>query len=257
MRHMDDGALQALIDDEVPKAGRAELHAHLGTCEWCAARLDELRELSGGLTLALRTMDSIPPMLPARRRIKEEARTRTVLARTTVLRRAALFLIVSVAAVSATVPGSPVRGWLADAWQAADSGSELPAPQPVVAVAERSAVEDQPAGVSLLPGTESVQVVVTAPEAGLVLQVRLHEGSRLGVWASGAAASARFLTSQNRIEVSSPGAGELRVEIPYSAAGVALEVDGRAYLIKEGEELRVPGPGAERVGHRIRFEVVP
>jgi hypothetical protein len=255
MHHMDDGALQALIDDQVPKTGRAELHAHLGTCEWCAARLNELRELSGGLTLALRTMDSNPPMLPARRRIKEEARKRTVLARTTVLRRAALFLIVSVAAVSATVPGSPVRGWLADAWQAADSGSEPP--HPVVAVAERSAVEDQPAGVSLLPGAESVQVVVTAPEAGLVLQVRLHEGSRLGVWASGAAASARFLTSQNRIEVSSPGAGELRVEIPHSAADVALEVDGRVYLIKEGEELRVPGPGAERVGHRIRFEVVP
>jgi hypothetical protein len=255
MRHVDEGALQALIDGEVPAMLQAELFAHVESCGECAADLDALGQLTSGLRAALGAIDVVPPMLPARKRIRAEARRRMLLSRTTILRRAALFLLFSAAAVSATVPGSPVRDWLADAWQSVAARPAPPSELPAIASVEETETTDRPAGVSVHAGAASIRVVVTSPEPGLVLQVRMHDGDRLGVWASGVAAKARFLTSQDRIEVVSPGAGEVRVDIPYSAESVSLDVDGRPYLVKEGGDLRFLGPGAERTGPQIRFEV--
>jgi hypothetical protein len=254
MRHMDEGALQAWMDREVPVSMQAELRGHLDGCGACSAGLDRLRQRSAALSAALRVADVTPPMLPARQRIRAEARRRTLAARTAVLRRVALFMLVSAAAVSATVPGSPVREWLAGALGGGDAAHP---PEPAIAAVETRSAAETPAGVSLLPGTETVRVEVSSPEPGLVVHVRMHDGERLGVWASGPAASARFNTARNRIEVVEPGPGELQVEIPRSAGAVTLDVDGRRYLEKRGDQLRFPGPGAVRSGPEIRFEVAP
>jgi hypothetical protein len=253
--HMDEGLLQAAVDDELPPEARDALSRHLAECERCSGELRMLQEARDGVASALSLLDVPAPMLAARAGIQREARRRRRRGGVAVLRRAALFLIASAAVLSATVPGSPVRGWLVDAWELATGPSEPAQTVTLTAVEEELQRSPAPAGVSLLPPAGQARVVVTSPASGLVLQVRLHEEERLGVWASGPAAHARFLTAADRVEVESPGAGELRIEIPTRAHDVRVEVDGRAYLVKEGDDLRFPGPQADRRGPEIRFQV--
>lgn len=255
--HMDEGVLQALVDEELPSTMRQEADRHLAACERCSGELHSMRRAQVELSAALRAVDEPPPLLAARVRIQREARRRKLLARTVVLRRAAIFLIASAAALSATVPGSPVRDWLADTWQLATRPAERDS-EPTLASAEAELQQTAaPAGVSLVPSMGRVAVIVDSPAVGLAIQIRLHDSERLGVWASGPAASARFLTAPDRVEVQGPGAGELLIEIPHDAGDVVVEVAGQRYLEKDGDGLRFPGPRAELSGSGIRFEVGP
>jgi anti-sigma factor RsiW len=255
--HMDEGVLQAIVDDELPDTRRRDADRHLAVCERCSGELHSMRQAREELSAALRLVDSPAPMLAARVRIQKEARRRKLLGGTVVLRRAALFLVASAAVLSATVPGSPVRSWLSGAWHYA-AGPVEHSPEPTLASAEAEVHQTgAPAGVSLVPSAGRVRVIVSSPAPGLAIQVRFQDSDRLGVWASGPAATARFLTAPDRVEVEAPGAGELLIEIPHAAVDVLVEVAGQPYLVKEGDRLRFPGPRAERSGPQIRFEVGP
>lgn len=256
MMHPDEGALQALLDDELAPAERAALERHLAGCAACGGELAALRSARAALAGALARLDRPPPSEWARQRVQQRAGRRPAGVRgAVVLRRAALLVLGSAAVLSATVPGSPVRAWLFGAPERAElararAGDAEPTSLPAAAPAA-------PAGVSLRPAGGRVRVVLTAPAPGIRVRMRLHDGERLGVWAAGAAATARFRTAADRVEVAGAGPGELRIEVPRAAQRFVLEVDGRVYLVKEGEQLRFAGPVADTAGPEIVFEVRP
>jgi anti-sigma factor RsiW len=71
MSHVDDGALHAYLDGELPPVERAQLEAHVAECPACRTRLEEERALieraSGLLGLAQPVERPAPPMHQLRR----------------------------------------------------------------------------------------------------------------------------------------------------------------------------------------------
>jgi hypothetical protein len=263
MTHPAEGTLQALLDDEVVGGERAELERHLVACGVCADELAQLRTASAGLGAALRRIDA--PVEVEQARWRFEARRRDSGrgfgrgAAGSALRRAAVLIVGSAAVLSATVPGSPVREWLGERWErVATTGAEPAAPEhaPTIAMT-REAADAGPSGVSVLPAEGATRVQIRSVAPGVQIRVVLQEGERAGVWASGEAAGARFRTAPGRIEADDMPAGEVRVEVPRSGERFTLEVNGRVYLVKQGEQLRFPGPAADTSGPEITFEVRP
>jgi hypothetical protein len=260
--HPGEGTLQALLDDEVRPAERGELERHVAGCAHCAAELQAMREDTKVLVGALALLDEPVNVEQARWRLEGRTRRRGTPVRGAgltgaALRRSAILMVGSAAVLSATVPGSPVREWLTDSWDRYTTTAEPIAPEPAPTVALPDvAPEPTPSGVSVRP-EGPMRVVLRDLAPGVRLRVQLHDGERVGVWASGEAAQARFRTAPERIEVEAVSAGEVRVEIPRLGQRLTLEVNGRVYLRKDGEQLRFPGPPAEAVGPEIVFEVRP
>jgi anti-sigma factor RsiW len=250
MDHLDEGALQALLDGELPDPERAMLH--LEGCPACGASYSRAVRDSAALTAALRRLDAAPPAprpLPVRKASGWGWHASTV-------RRAAAILLTVAAAASATVPGSPLREWLTAAPGAspAPTAVEERSAAPVPAVAVEAAAE---AGVMVEPANGRLTIGLVRPSPDLRVRAILTDGDRGGVFAIGAAADARFSTAAGRIEVADAAGGELRIQIPRRAIAASIEVDGRRYLEKQGDELRLTispdAPGATE----ILFQVQP
>src|SRR5262245_21222872 len=120
MSHFTEGVLQTYLDEEVVAGARAQIVAHVSECADCAARLQDLRDSSALFSTALRTLDLEPLPMAALAELLVRAQQRVWRAwvervrevRRPLIRAAILIVGVTVA----TVPGSPVRGWLVDAW---------------------------------------------------------------------------------------------------------------------------------------------
>lgn len=253
MTHIDEGRLQGFLDGELHLDERRRTELHLQGCSLCQAELEEMRGRAAHFSAAMEVLDRAP-------RGREHAvgwpqRSRWTAARR-YLPRAAVLLLFAGAAASATVPGSPVRGWLEEL-----AGSESAAPAPegaaeapqrgVAAVAERAE-----AGVSVAPVNGSVQVLVRGA-AGVQVRAALVEGRHAGVYAFGEAADTRFLTGPGRIEVIGAAAGELRIEIPRAATTASIRINEREVLRKNNGELNlgVSDPALESAG--VTFSVEP
>jgi hypothetical protein len=257
MIHPGEGTLQALLDDELAGDERAGLERHLAECSECALELDALRGASAVFAAAVRLTDEAPQTEQARWRFEGRRRRGGGRGAAIALRRAAVLIVGSAAVLSATVPGSPLREWLVERWDRAVAvapTADAPAAAPTAAVEQPTAAA-APAGVSVRPLDGRMRVVFNEPAAGVRLRVRLFDGERVGVWATGEATQAHFRTAPDRIEVDGVSAGEVRVEIPRAAREFTLEVNGRVYLRKDGEQLRFPGPAADTTGPEILFEV--
>lgn len=251
--HLDEGALMALVDGELPPGDAAALEAHLEECAACRAAAQSLRAERKKLSDALRLLDREPPTELARQRLRRTRRSRSGIGRP--LRWAAVIVVGTATALAATVPGSPLREWIAAI------GDDAPA---VVAVDERSEVAVEtarapaaPAGVFVVPRTGRMSVSFTGASEGLRIRLHVHDGEEVEVLTSRGAEQARFHTAPDRIEVRDAGRGEASIEIPRGLAEFTLEVDGRVYMAKRGEDLRFPGPPADTVGPAIVFEVRP
>jgi hypothetical protein len=256
MNHLDEGMLQALLDGEIPAGEREAAERHLAECAACGGEAARLRSLSGTLSTALPRLDHPAPV---ERAYREVARRRRRKGWTEEVRRGlprAAVLLLGVAAVaSATLSGSPVRGWIEGLWRAetpAASGPAFPTPDPVARPEEESA-----AGVSVLPEGGIVRVILDSVAPGVRVRVRLSNDRFSDVRASGAASTARFRTSPGRIQVSGAEAGEVEISLPRSARTAVVEVGGRPYLRKEDGGLRLLGPAADSAGSEIVFTVEP
>lgn len=251
MNHPNEGALLALIDGELDAPSEAALREHLARCEPCRAELQTLRNDTMELSGALRLLDRAPPV----GRAWQGVAVRRVRRAAVPLRRAAALLLVAGGALSATVPGSPVRGWTADAWRQL-AGS--PEPEPEAAVTRPAppppAVRDAdpaPAGVAVVAGERPMQLRITSPGGRPEIRVRLHDGERLEVEVFGAEHAPRFRTSTDRIEVL--GAGD-RVRVAAPRRGhLTLEVNGEPYLTQDGDRFRFPGPAADDSAAEVVF----
>jgi anti-sigma factor RsiW len=259
MNHLDEGTLQALLDGEISGGQKASVEDHLEACEHCQAELDTLREACSQLSGALRMLDRPAPVEFARRQMIRKRRWMTLGA--THLRRAAVLLLVATTALSATIPGSPLREWVVETWRgSADHRADRQEATPPVTVAATEAAnapETSPAGVSVQPSDRPMRVVFRKPAQGLRVIAHLHDGSRVEVSAEGPAAKAHFRTAPDRIEIEAADTGEVRIGIPRSTNRFTLEVDGQVLLAKQGEDLRVPERTARSGGPVILLEVQP
>lgn len=252
VHHMDQGVLQALADGELDPADGRRVEAHLAECAACREEMDSLHQAALALTGALRVLDH--PIAGAPRFRVPAARTVTRNADWASLPRAAMLVLgLGLAgAASAAVPGSPVRAWV----ESLIGGRETPLPAAVAeAPAPERAMEAPEAGVSIVPENGSVRIALDEVAPGVVVTATLADGARAGVFASGPAADARFTTGRGRIEVVGAAAGALRVEIPRDARSATLTLNGRVYVVKEGDRLRVDAPDAETTGTEVTFRV--
>lgn len=244
MKHLDEATLTTLRDRETQDPVALD---HLATCDRCATALAEVEKREAFIAQALATIDEDGLGLEAAKaRVRarlDQRRTRDARARAwwwpRHMGRAAAVLLVAAGAVSA-LPGSPVRQWLTQ-----------PAPEAARAgvAAAASTQEVLPAGIE-----------VTVPPSGLRVQIS-PVGPLDGVevaWSDGpvatveAPAGSRFSYAEGRLEAVVAG-GPVRVVLPRSGPRVAVEVDGRPYLVRSDEGTEVTGPVGDRSDERIRF----
>lgn len=275
MSHPAEGTLQALLDGELPRADRAEVELHLRGCSACRGEAERLRAAAAALTAALAHVDRPAPTERALAAASRRRWRRWVGVDTGQGMRRAAVLVLGVATVaSATVHGSPVRGWIAGLVHrvapSAARGPDSPAAAPggarddataggpaAGAAAPGAHPAASAAGVSVLPELGRVRVVLTAPSPELRIRVRLSDDAYSDVRASGLASGARFRTGPGRVEVSGAGAGEVEVVIPRGARSAVVEVDGHPYFRKDGDGIRLLAPASDSSGSEVVFTVRP
>lgn len=239
--HMNEGELQAYLDGALDTKRRIGVAGHLAACADCAATLDELSRVaavfSGAVTLLgapesdAESDAEVVPFEPRARR----GGNYLVGAGGAFLRAAAIILLVGGVAWGA-LPGSALRGWAGQLWDAGAAllagggGDQVVTPEPVVAAAALS-------GISILPDNGAARVVVREPDPALRLRVRVLAEPQVTVQWSGNGTDPSFRTAAGRIEVLGGGAGELLVEAPRGAR-VRVEVGGREIAVVEGGEVR-------------------
>lgn len=260
--HLDDGSLQALLDGELSTGGEREGREHLAVCVDCRGRFVELREANTSLTAALRLLDPVTATGSHSARTIHSSTTganrRVARWRGIGLARAAGLLLTVTAAASATIPGSPVRGWLMERLGAGPATvvleeAEMAAPDDVVLARE----EPVETGVTVAPHNGELRIALRGVAPEVQLRARLIDGGRGGVYAVGEAAAARFQTAAGAIEVVDVPGGEVRVEIPRSTRAASVTIDGRPYLVKDGDELRVAGVTRDAAEAEILLRVGP
>lgn len=247
MAHIEEGVLQAYLDDEV--GARAEIEAHVRTCGTCAAELDRLRSASSLFATAMHSVDVQAPAVAAPAAITSIAPIRPAFAAAPVARhertwlsvplaRAAMLLLGFAAVASATIPGSPVRAWISDALRTAgvlEQEQEQPA-APVVpeTPASAGAVDqgDDAAALSIEPVDGRIRIILTGVSASANVRVRMVEADRALVQASGDAAKARFVTGPGRIEMIGVGAGDVIIEMPKSVTDASVIADGKVLFVR-------------------------
>jgi hypothetical protein len=249
MKHLDDGLLQAFLDGELPPGERAAAEAHLAACGPCARALGELEAAGSLFGAALARADVPAPVATAqmsvrRRRAQAAARGGFTEARKALLRAALLVLGVAGVAAAA-VPGSPVRALIAEVLAPAPARvpdarppAPAPAPAPVAEAPRAPAVQ----GVFLPPEEGRVHVVLSGTAGGVQVRARLTDAPEASVYAP---EGARFRRAPGRIEVVGARGGEVRIELPRAAREAVVEVNGRVFVAKDGEALRVMHPGAD------------
>jgi len=265
MNHAPEGTLQAHLDGETTGEIATEVQNHLDECPVCRAEFERMRADSDLLSSALRALDepaaeavvehALWQVRAAHRRPAPAPRNRFVMG---ALARAAVLLLVLAGALAA-IPGSPLRELLTDLMKedAAPAVRE-PEPQPaaVAPAPEPASPETRRAelpGVALLPAQGRMRIMVWSAKPGATIRVNLIDGTRVSVEAGSDAEDVRFRTAMGRIEVMNLGHAEAVIQIPRSLPFASLDVDGRQWLFKDGDQLRLNGPVIEQAADMVVF----
>lgn len=232
MTHIEEGVLQAYLDAEVTAGARAEIDGHVRMCSECAVELDRLRGAASLFRSAVRHTDVQAPILSAQARFAGMQRERKapVFAPRRALARAAMFIVGLAAVAGASVPGSPVRAWISDALTRAGLLNEPQSAAAPEVPAEAPAVQrDQPESTALAidPVDGRVRVVLKNVKDGASVSVRMIDGPRVVIEASGLAAKARFRTGSGSLEMSGVEGGTVLVQIPRTVTNGIVEQDGK------------------------------
>lgn len=220
MTHLEDGTLQAFLDDALAAEDRAAVAEHLLGCERCHANYEELMRANALFAQSISVLDMEPPATrPAGGRLGSRAREGTAS-----LVKAAVLVLVLAAVASAAVPGSPVRAWVASLIE----GDQAPtSEQPVTApaVSERPGA---PAGVSINPASGRVVVALSGLD-DVLIRLETSAGSQAGISIVGAERDPTFRTGAGRVEVKDGLGGEVRIRLPLGVESARLEVDGALF----------------------------
>ncbi|MGH7503716.1 MAG: anti-sigma factor family protein [Longimicrobiales bacterium] len=259
MMHVDNGTLQALLDNEVGASDRMAVQGHLASCAECAAELEEMRQIAADARRAFAQLDAYAPMLegrvsvdPAVRRI-EKARRFVRLVPASLARAAALVLLVAGAA-SAAIPGSPVRRWAGELMDRAarllvGDDSAAPAPPGVVDAPRiddlsTGTVRDTTAGLAVALNEGAVRIEIFSAEPGARIQVRVLNEEEAWVKTFG---SIRPRTRSGNGWMNVYGVDELGavVDLPRSARAASVTVNGDLFYEYRDGVGRAVGPVAE------------
>lgn len=228
MTHVEPGDMQAYLDGEVPAHARAQIESHINGCAPCAAELAQLRSAASLFATAMAGVDVPAPSFAAMAAVRAADRLPPRRLRVP-LARAAMLLLGFGAVASATIPGSPVRAWIADAIRGIAGAEEEvvapPAPSEPAPVAEPA--PPQSAALAIEPVDGRVRVILREVSADAVITVNLVDTDRAVVQASGTATTARFTTGPGRLEVVGVQGGQVVIELPRSATDARVEVDGK------------------------------
>ncbi len=244
--HLTEGTLQALLDGELDVGEAESARRHLAGCVTCESEYGVLRDGSLVFATALSELDvavrgpvrSSAPRVPRRLSFIRGA-----------LQRAAI-LVLGFTAAAAAMPGSPIRAWFVETLDRAGD----------IVLEERAAVVAPPgvepvrSGVSVSPDEGRLRIVIVRPDPDLRIRATIIESPRGGAYATGEAASARFATGLGLVEVIDARGGELLLEIPADASSATVELDGRLYLTKDGDQLRLLVASGDTSGAEVRFQ---
>jgi len=262
MNHAPEGVLQAYLDGETA----AEVEVHLAGCADCRSELDRLRARSELVSQVLRQLESSAGeavtteqawwrVQTAVRRPAAAAGGRFALG---ALARAAVILLVLAGALAA-IPGSPLRKLAhrllveSPAPAATTETPATPAPVPPAEATPVAPDRGRMPGVVMAPSAGRINVLMWSAQPGATISVELTDGDKVTVEAGSDVADVHFRTMNGQIEVMNLGSAQAIVEIPRSLPYASLTVDGRQWLLKEGDQLRLDGPVVERAGDGVIF----
>jgi len=248
--HLDEGTLQALLDGELPPGDAKTAEEHLKACRLCEAELAALRDGSLVFASAVSRLD-VPPGSARSRMLPPPSVRRPTRWIALALPRVAAVLLVSVAAVAAAMPGSPIRSWIDRELASSAPATTSPTDDaPVVTEPDPS----PRSGVSVEPARGHLRIVLIRPAADLRVRATITDSPRGGAYTVGTTTTARFATGVGLVEVIEASGGELFLEIPAGATTATVEVDGKPYLVKEGGQLRLLVASDETVGAEVLFQ---
>jgi hypothetical protein len=233
MTHIEEGVLQAYLDAEVSAGARADIDKHLQGCTACAAELERMSNSSRLFSNAVRRTDVHAPVLMAQARfagVQRLEKKAPAFGPRRAFARAAMFIVGLAAVAGAAVPGSPVRAWISDALTRAGLLDEPQSAAAPASPAEEPAVQrDAPESTALAidPVDGQVRVVLKNVDPNTVVSVRLVDGPRAVVEATGIAATARFRTGAGSLEVTGIPGGSVVVQIPRTVSDGVVEQDGK------------------------------
>ena len=248
MSHYTEGLLQAYLDQEVATDARAAVDTHVSTCSACADRLQELTELNAAFSAALQLGDvrALPDAARSELRVRARRPAWARLGSSIPLLRAALFVLGITAVGAAAVPGSLVQNWLVRGWRALSGAERQTVAAPVAEPAAQPVPAETPGAFYMTPAEGRVRVVLQAADQGTIVHVNVVDSERASI--QGSWRSIRTRAGQMEIV---GGRGDLRILLPRSVANATVEVDGKVYVSKIGEELKFHGPTA--VGQDLIF----
>ena len=244
MKHLDEGTLQAFLDDELGSEQRADAAEHLLGCPTCRAAKDELSRAHTVFSEAVSVLDVDAPSETAR------GNGRQVAALGGPFVKAASLTLLLAAAASAAVPGSPVRQWIVEVVESPpveESAPEPvePAPEPVA----EPVPQPVPAGVSV-SAAGPVDVALADLE-GTTVRLVETAGTRVTVSVLGAETDPVFEMAAGTIRVRDAVGGEVIVEWPASLVTGRLVVDGKLWAAKDESGLRIHVPAETVEGDRV------
>lgn len=264
--HPSEGRLIAHLDGELPARESAKVDEHLAACGPCRRAFVTLQARSAALG---RLLDSIETEPVEAEPLAERVRQAVVGTRTAAVRRsgsrgngpswwsrrsrlaqaALLLLVLGVAGgLSAALPGSPVRSWLA-------SRGEVSVDGPVEAGPERTAVLAESLSGSLtvrLGGLRRGDLVEVEWIDGGPPRVSAPSGSRYRVVPGVVSAEiARPPGAQGATTLPA----RITVELPRRLADVVVEAGGSALITKRDGSVEISGALTDSSSSALRFEV--
>lgn len=250
MPHIARHELLEYLDRELTANRRAEVAQHVEDCSACGAELAGLRAVSHGFTAAVQRFDVTPDYGFGAVIARRKSRGQRHMALRALAKAAVLVLAVG-GAGAAAIPGSPVQGWVEDAWSGAKSLLGLEIASPVATTDEPLESAPEAAGIAVAPmnGRVRIDIQDAAPDA--LVRIVITAGTDAAVTAEGAS----YRTGAGWIEVLGAAPGTIRIELPRDAASAIVSVDGEARVVKEGTNLRLLTPAADSSASELEFRV--
>lgn len=241
--HLDEGTLQAFLDDELATGERSAAAEHMLACEQCRTAHEGLKRANALFSDAVSSLDadSVSALPPAPARPVARARWGAG----SLVKAAGLILFLA-AAASAAVPGSPVRLLVERVVQR--DAPEEPATAAAPAPAEPPA--PQPVGLVVLPASGALEVSIRDFRHGSI-RVRLSGADEASVSALGTTEDPTFESGSGRIGVRGGSGGSLMVELPETLRAGRVLVDGQVYAEVTDGRLRVLVPARELGGELV------
>jgi hypothetical protein len=290
MKHVSEGMLQAYLDGELPSVQHVLVRQHVTGCATCEQELGSLREMAIQFSAAMERLDTISDPVALRasrlRIIGQAARVHCpigpgielvrdapglagvdcpaqpapAMPRPSAKRawlRAAVLVLASAGALSATIPGSPLRVWSGQLWErvkVSPGSAELAGP---VATSQEGFAVDS-ALIAVAPASGQIQILLNGPIRESQIRVRLVDTGNVEVEVIGMAQAVRHRSAPGRIEITGGGGpGEVEIRLPRSLHAATIEVGGQVYLRKTGDDLILLVPAEQRAGAEIVFKPNP